>query len=291
MRWFVLLASLVAGFAPADELPAAVRGFSGQVAGIVKGRTDRGVRFEVRHVREVWRNNEAREPKALEGRVVEIRPGRVKGDDGRWRLNELHVRFLRKLKVGEDYRIELRHREGSWLEILELTAEQREWARREGDGKEHDGKEGDGREHDGKEHDGREHDGREHDGREHDGKEGDGHEGDRREPDGPGWRGFRGLVRGIVRGRKERGIRLEIRGVVKVWPRNEAREPESLVGRTVDVFPRWRKGDDGKWRPIEDDVRFLRGLEEGREIEVEIVNDEGEAFHILELPGRDGDRR
>lgn len=261
----VLIVSSLPAWGQARDLPGAAQGFSGQVGGIVRGRTDRGVLFEIRSVQKVWKDNRASDPKSLEGVTVEVRPGVEKGN-----RNEIHVQFLRLLVVGEDYRLELHHREGNWLEILELTEEQRALARGERREERREENREEGERRDEKRDEKRE-------------ERAENRE-ERREDEGPAWRGFRGVVRGVVRGRKERGIRLEILEVAEVHGESAAKDPNALVGQTVDVYPRWRKGDDGQWRPVADDVRFLAGLAEGQEVRLAVANDERDAFHLIELP-------
>ena len=239
----------------AQDLPAGARGFSGQVGGIVRGRTDRGILFEIRAIHRLWDRNKAADAKSLEGVTVEVRPGVSNGKG-----NEIHARFLERLVVGEDYRLELLHREGNWLEILELTEEQRNWAREGG------------------------RDEPKRDDPKRDEPKRDEPKRDEHAEEGPAWRGFRGVVVGIVRGRKERGIRLEVRDVAEVHGDSAAKDPNALVVQTVDVYPRWKKGDDGQWRPVADDVRFMAGLKEGQEVRLAVANDERDAFHLLEVP-------
>lgn len=110
-------------------------------------------------------------------------------------------------------------------------------------------------------------------------KEGDGEPG--KLPEGA--RGFSGMVRGIVVGKKEGVFIFKVARIMKVWEGNKAKNPESLIGKTITIGPGWVKGGDGKWHPVERHVRFIRLLKVGDEINIEIANREGDRFNILEL--------
>lgn len=77
-------------------------------------------------------------------------------------------------------------------------------------------------------------------------------------------------------------FRFRIARVLRVWKDSRAHEVEGLVGLTVKVCPRWEKGDDSRWHPMGLHVDFIRGLEPGEEITIEIRNAEG-THSILEL--------
>jgi hypothetical protein len=106
------------------------------------------------------------------------------------------------------------------------------------------------------------------------------------QPPGPeGLAGFSGQVRGVVVEKGEKGvITFKVGRVLKTWKNNKAERPEALKGRTVPVGPRWvQEGEGGKWQPVERHVRFLRTLEPGAELTLEICHAEREHFAILEL--------
>ena len=97
-------------------------------------------------------------------------------------------------------------------------------------------------------------------------------------------RGFSGQVRGVVAaGHDDDSFMFEVGRVLKVWDSNKAERPESLKGRTVRVGPRWAKGDDGEWRPLERHVAYIGKLKAGQELTLEIQNVERDHFHLLEL--------
>lgn len=99
-----------------------------------------------------------------------------------------------------------------------------------------------------------------------------------------GVRGFSGNVRGLVVAKGERNtFSFKVARVLQVWDGNKATEPGALVGRTVTVGPRWVKGDNGKWHPLERHVAFIRGLTADQEMNLEIRNAERDHFAILEL--------
>ncbi len=177
----------------ASELPEGVRGFSGQVAGIVVGRTNDGVLFKAAKVVRVWeRANKARDPESLEGKTLLVRPI---GRDA-----SLQAKFVSKMKVGDDYRLELQNREGSVFVIVELTEEQREIAAGEADSP----------------------------------REGDQVD---RTVVPESLFGLSGRVIGrLVSKDTEKGeLTLQILKTDRVWPGNKAKNPKSAEGRTLKV--------------------------------------------------------
>lgn len=111
--------------------PDGLVGFSGQVQGtVLEGGKPNTFMFKVSKVIRVWKNNEASNPKRLEGMTVPVGP-RWEKQDGRWRPVERHVRFIKTLKAGENLTLELKHAEREVFAILELSEEQR---KRAGDG-------------------------------------------------------------------------------------------------------------------------------------------------------------
>ena len=99
-----------------------------------------------------------------------------------------------------------------------------------------------------------------------------------------GLRGFSGQVRGVVVRKGEKNtFDFNVARVLRILKDNRAEAPESIAGRTVPVGPRWTKGEDGKWHPVERHAAFIRGLKPGQEITLEIRNVEHSHFSILEL--------
>ena len=106
------------------------------------------------------------------------------------------------------------------------------------------------------------------------------------QPPGPaGLVGFSGQVRGVVVEKRDKGgIAFKVGRVLKTWKDNKAERPESLKGRTVPVGPAWvKEGEGGKWHPVERHIHFLKTLEPGDELTLEIRHAEREHFAILEL--------
>jgi hypothetical protein len=106
-----------------------------------------------------------------------------------------------------------------------------------------------------------------------------------------GVRGFSGQVRGVVAEKSgDNAFAFRVARVLQVWKNNKATVPELLGGLTVLVRPRWAQVDGGAWRPVASHVAFIAGLRAGQEMTLEIVNDEGERFAILELSGEQRER-
>jgi len=118
----------------ASDLPEGVHGFSGMVRGTVLAKGEKHTfLFKVHEVLKVWENNKAKHPKALAGKTVNVGPRWVKGEGGKWRPNELHVAFIKKLEVGHEGPLEIKNSERDHFAILELSGEQREQARQKGE--------------------------------------------------------------------------------------------------------------------------------------------------------------
>ena len=88
----------------------------------------------------------------------------------------------------------------------------------------------------------------------------------------------------VVKKRDENVIEFKVGRILQIWENNGAERPEALKGRTVPVGPSWmRQGEGGKWHPVESHIRFLRTLEPGEELTLELRHAEREHFAILEL--------
>ncbi len=98
-----------------------------------------------------------------------------------------------------------------------------------------------------------------------------------------GMKGFCGVLEGKVVGKFEHGFLLKVRRVVRLWKGNKAKNPRSAVGKELLINVQWEKGRGGKWRPVAAHVKFVRSLKKGEKIRIEVINDEGERLHILEL--------
>ena len=113
-----------------DSLPDGVKGFSGRVRGVVTAKGDKNTfTFKVARVLNVWKNNKAKDPEALAGRSVRVGPRWVQGENGKWHPVDIHVAFIRRLKVGEELTLEIFNAEANHFNILELSSEQRKSAR------------------------------------------------------------------------------------------------------------------------------------------------------------------
>lgn len=96
--------------------------------------------------------------------------------------------------------------------------------------------------------------------------------------------GFSGQVQGkVVEGQKKNALMFKVSRVVRTWKNNEARDPKLLVGMTVPVAPSWRKGENGRWQPAEQHLRFIKSVRIGESLTLELKHAEHEFFAILEL--------
>ena len=125
---FVLGMAAVSLAGDYDNIPDGMEGFSGMLRGKVVAKVDNGFILKVEKILKLWDGNKAKNPKSAVGKRFLVVPRWVKGDNGKWHPVELHVKFIRRLEVGQVLNIEVRHEEGNKLNILELSGEQREWA-------------------------------------------------------------------------------------------------------------------------------------------------------------------
>ena len=96
-------------------------------------------------------------------------------------------------------------------------------------------------------------------------------------------RGFSGMVEGEVVSKGDNdSFMFKILRMLKIWKDNTSEEPWKLVGKTVHVGPNWKK-IHGKWKKVENHIRFIKRLKEKEKIKLEIYNPEGDAMSILEL--------
>lgn len=129
----VLFAAAAGHAEPRQELPKGLKGFSGQVRGVIVEKGERNTfTFKVGRVLRVWKNNKAETPHALINRTIPVGPRWQKNESGKWHPVELHVAFIRKLKAGQEITLEIHNVEASHFNILELSHEQRQLARGEG---------------------------------------------------------------------------------------------------------------------------------------------------------------
>jgi len=107
-----------------------------------------------------------------------------------------------------------------------------------------------------------------------------------------GVQGFSGMLRGTVVAVAEdgRGFQLKVEKIVKLWKGNKAEDPEAAVGKTLEINPRWTKGEQGRWHPVERHVKFIRSLKVDENIDIEAVNDERQRLHVLELSAEQRER-
>jgi len=231
------------GDSKADGLPEGAKGFSGMVRGIVVGKEKGGFLFKVGKILKVWKNNKAKNPESLVGKVVWVGPRWVKGEDGKWHPYELHVRFIEKVvKVHAEGNIEIINEEGDRFNILELSEEQRKAAGGEGEKKEPE----------------------KHAEKDPEPKKEEQHA----EKEGGEEKGLpeKGVVVGEIIVLKDASFWLKVREASK--------DCRMLQGETMKFFAQWIKGRDGKWIPDPKEVQGFGQLRLGYIVKVEFYRDE-----------------
>ncbi|MHB8903057.1 MAG: Dabb family protein [Thermoguttaceae bacterium] len=101
------------------RLPGPAAGFAGMIEAKVLARSDRGIVVAVLAVPRSWETSKAKDSRALVGKRLLV----TARSDGR--SSELVRQFLQGLKEGEDVALDVAHRQGDELVILELTEAQR----------------------------------------------------------------------------------------------------------------------------------------------------------------------
>lgn len=98
-------------------LPDAAAGFAGMIQGKVAQKFDGGFTVKVEKIVKEWEHNKAKDSKGLVGKTIMIKAGGREGNV---------VRFVKMLKVGEEVTLDVAHKGGEALVLLELTEDQRE---------------------------------------------------------------------------------------------------------------------------------------------------------------------
>lgn len=91
-----------------------------------------------------------------------------------------------------------------------------------------------------------------------------------------GFRGFRGMVAGTLVKKGEAAFLLKVEKITRVWKGSKAKNPESIVGKEVEVRL-WKKS-----RLYEQHLRTLRELEPGDRIVCEPFHFEGDDLTLVE---------
>jgi hypothetical protein len=103
------------------RLPDPAAQFAGMIQGEVVSKHGGAIVVAVKKVSKVWRTNKAENAEALVGKKVLVNGRSVDGHPVK-----TVARFIASLKVGETVEIDVAHRVGVALTILELTEDQRE---------------------------------------------------------------------------------------------------------------------------------------------------------------------
>ena len=103
-----------------SALPDAAASFAGMIRGKVVDRLDGQIVLLVEAVPRQWRHSRAQNAKALVGNKVLIGAGKEGG-----RRAKTIVQFLASLKQGDTVTLDVAHKSGESLTLLELSEEQR----------------------------------------------------------------------------------------------------------------------------------------------------------------------
>jgi len=115
---------------PKSGLPDGAVGFAGLLKGAVTAKADRGIDFKVTEVVKTWEASKAADPKVLLGLTVKVTASWVKGEgEKKGHPNELQLRFLKKLEVGQEATLDVKNVERDVFAIAELTKDQLAWVK------------------------------------------------------------------------------------------------------------------------------------------------------------------
>ena len=89
-----------------------------------------------------------------------------------------------------------------------------------------------------------------------------------------GVRGFSGTVQGEVVSIKKGRFVFDVEKVLKVWKNSKAEKPENLAGVKIMVGAKSKEGKHAK---------FIKTLKADEALSLEVLNEKGKAFVILEL--------
>lgn len=97
-------------------LPDSAASFAGMIRGVVVEKREGQFVFKVGRVLKVWKTSRAKDAEALIGKNVLVQAGE----------HDSIRRFVALLKSGDEVSLDVAHKEGEVLTILELTEDQRE---------------------------------------------------------------------------------------------------------------------------------------------------------------------
>jgi hypothetical protein len=97
-------------------LPDPAASFAGMIRGVVVEKRDGQVVFKVARVTKEWKHSRAKDAEAMIGKNVLVEAGN----------HDSIRRFVTMLKSGEEITLDVAHKDGEALTILELTEDQRE---------------------------------------------------------------------------------------------------------------------------------------------------------------------
>lgn len=106
-------------------MPDEIKGFNGQVCGVVLSKEGNFITFRVDDVTNAWeRANKSSNPGALENTIIKIAPGQERN-----KLNQNHVAYLRAVEAGAKATLNIKaHESGAGFLLTELSWEQRKQA-------------------------------------------------------------------------------------------------------------------------------------------------------------------
>lgn len=97
-----------------------------------------------------------------------------------------------------------------------------------------------------------------------------------------GLRGFDGTLGGNVVSVQDdmRGFVLKVTDILHSNTRSTAKDPKSAVGQEVEIAPHVTKDKNGHWVPDEHELDYIKSLQKGQQIQVDVINTDAHHLRI-----------
>lgn len=100
-----------------------------------------------------------------------------------------------------------------------------------------------------------------------------------------GLKGFDGTLEGKVVSVQEhmRGFVLRVDQIMHVNQRSTAPNPQAVVGKEIEITPTTMQNDKGKWAPDEQELKYIKSLEKGQDLQIDVTNTDQMHLRIADL--------
>lgn len=100
-----------------------------------------------------------------------------------------------------------------------------------------------------------------------------------------GLKGFDGTLGGTIVSVQDhmRGFVLKVKEIVHSNARSTANNPKSAVGHEVEITPTVHQDKNGRWIPDEQELNYIKSLEKGQSIQIDVRNTDPDHLRIADL--------